>query len=220
MTDQERKVYGGEMDGPESPPEAEYVLMFLGVESMGLGKSFEGKEPQEQMVLNFKIDADNPQPGSLQEEWHHLDIRDFFTPILHYKPNLPGYTGQKYTEPKLYKLTRALNGGTPLPLETAISDRTGEPYYVGYTMQDVADTIRPFIGRRFRCTIGPSNSGWPRLKGEPLPLLQPGATRRRGAAAGALASSEAPAQQAAQVAAALPAEEDEENPFEQAEMTA
>ena len=188
MTEQARepKIYGGESDAPECPPEAEFVLMFLGVSEIGWSKPFkEGDEPREQLVLAFKIDAENPQPGSLQEEWHHVDVRGWASPFLHYRPDLPGYTGQRYTEPNAYKLARALNGGTPLPMPTLTKPDTGEIYFAPYTARDAAAMLEPLVGRRFRSVVGPSASGWPRLKGDPMPMLTPTATRRRSASAAA-----------------------------------
>lgn len=175
------RVYGGEMEAPECPDEAEYTLMFMGIREITMGRSFDGKPPQEQLILDFKIDAENPQPGSLQAEWHHFDLKGYFTPILHYGPNLPDWGGRKYTEPSLYLLARALNGGTPLDLPSATSETSGKSYYIGYNANRAAELIEPFIDKRFRVVVGPNDSGWPRFKSPPMPLVAAG-TRRRGQA--------------------------------------
>lgn len=177
----EEKVYGGEQDAPECPPVSEFTLMLLGVKSIGLGKSFDGKEPQEQLTLEFKIDAETPAPGSLQDEWHHLDLIGWYTPILHYGPDLPDFAGNRYTEPKLYKLARAINGGTPIAMPTAVNDK-GRMYFVPYTARQAAERLEAFFGHRFRSVVGPNASNWPRLQGDPMPLIAAG-TRRRGAQA-------------------------------------
>ncbi len=169
-------VNPNDYEPPECPPENVYVLTFEGIESIGLGKAFDGKEPKVQMVLNFKIDA---APGSEDADWNDLDIRGWFSPLVHYDVNLPDYGGRVYTEPNLYKLVRAMNGGNPisLPIER---DPSGRSYYAAY---DAAQVVSEFVGKRFRSVIGPSASGWPRLKGDPMPLVAAGARSRRGAAA-------------------------------------
>ena len=200
------RVYGGEREAPECPDPAEYVVMYMGVNTIGMGKSFDGKPPQEQLVLDFKIDAENPQPGTPQEGWQHFDFRGYFTPILHYDLDLPDYAGRKYTEPNLYKLVRAMNGGIPLAMPTAVGAESGKTYYVGYTAYEAADILEQFVGRRFKVMVGPNDAGWPRFKSDPLPLVAPG-TRRRG-------------QQAQQtVAEAAPANGAEADPFVGAEET-
>lgn len=185
MTDQMTRNYGtdsyvvnpSDHEPPECPPEDVYTLTLMGIKSIGLGKPFQGKEPQVQFTLDFKIDA--PDPDSAQGEWHHFDLIGWYTPIMHYDPNLPDYSGQTYTEPNMYKLVRALNGGTPLSLEVDRDPISGKAFFAPY---DAAALLRPFFGRTFRSVVGPAPSGWPRLKGDPMPVPQPGTGRRRGAA--------------------------------------
>lgn len=188
----EERVYGGEMVAPECPPEAEFTLMLMGVKEIGWSKSFEGKEPEEQLTIEFKIDAENPAPGSLQEEWNHLDLIGWYTPILTYGPDLPDWSGNRYTEPKLYKLGRALNGGTPIPMETDVN-AAGKTFYVPYTARQAQEIIEQYTGRRFRSVVGPSPSGWPRLKGDPMPLIATGMRRGRGQQQAALPAAAAAA---------------------------
>lgn len=165
-------VNPNDFDPPESPPEDVYTLRFEGIESIGLGKPFkEGDEPKVQMVLNFKIDA---PPGSPQEDWGDFDVRGWFSPILHYGPNLPDWSGNRYTEPNLYKLVRAINGGAPLPLPVE-RDENGRSFYPAY---DAAQLLQQFVGQRFRSVIKANANGWPRLNGDPIPMPQSGKGRR------------------------------------------
>lgn len=164
---------------PECPPEAEYVVRFMGIQAIGPGKPFrEGDEPKTQFTLDFKIDGTDGTP--LQQEWHMFDLIGWFSPIMHYNPNLPGYGGQRYTEPNLYKLVKAMNGDVPLDLPIIRDEQTGEPRYAPY---DAAELLRQFVDKRFRSVIGPNRSGWPRLKGNPMaPLSEPTGRRRRSGA--------------------------------------
>lgn len=158
---------------PECPPEDMYTLTFIDIKEVSMSKPFkEGDQPKPQFVLNFKIH----EPGG---EWDGFDLIGWYSPIMHYNPNLPGYSGQRYTEPNLYKLTRALNGGTPVSLPTEAHPVTGAVAYAAY---DAAVELMKLSRRQFRAVIGPSQTGWPRLKGDPAPMPQAGA-RRRGVAA-------------------------------------
>lgn len=189
-------VYGGEPEAPECPPEAEYTLMFLGPDRdnpIVMGESFDGKEPEPTLVLDFKIDAEQPQPGSVQEEWQHFDIpHQRYTPKLGYFPDLPDYTGKPYNPPKLYLLGRALNGGTPIPIPTAISEKTGKFYFVGLRPSEVLALLEPFIRRRFRAVVSPSDRGYPRIT-NPMPLIATGMRRGRGQQQAALPAAAAAA---------------------------
>lgn len=191
----------GDREPPECPPEDKYTIKFSGIQAVGLGKPFrEGDEPRVQFTLDFKVHA--PDPNDDNHDWHNFDLIGWYSPIMHYNPNLPGYTGQKYTEPNLYKLVRALNGGEPIALPTMTDPGTGKARYGQY---DAAEELMQFEGQLFRCDIGPSASGWPRLKGDPTPAVKSG-TRRRGA-------GDASTPQPAPVPAGDVAPDDD-NPFE------
>lgn len=150
---------------PECPPEDVYTLVFMGIKEIGLGKPFkEGDEPRVQFTLEFKIDA----PDGPQSDWHDFDLIGWYTPILHYPE------GATYQAPKMWMLTRALNGGTPLQPQMFVDNDGAEKY-------DAAAEINKLIGRKFRTVIGKSAKGWPKITGDPMPLVAPG-TRRRGQA--------------------------------------
>lgn len=172
-------VKPADQEPPECPPEDVYTLTFMGIKEIGLGRPFkEGDEPRVQFTLEFKIDA--PDASSPQAEWHHFDLIGWYAPILHYNPDMPGYSGQRYTEPNMYKLARALNGGTPLALDVARDPVSGKESFAPYDAEALVETL---IGNKFRSVIGPAPSGWPRLKGDPMPIPQPGSGRRRSASA-------------------------------------
>lgn len=151
---------------PECPPEDVYTLKLMGIKEIGLGKPFkEGDEPRVQFTLEFKIDA---PPGTPQEDWHDFDLIGWYTPILHYPE------GATYQAPKMWALLRALNGGTPHQPAMFVDHDGVEKY-------DAAVELRKFFGKTFRTVIGKSAKGWPKITGDPMPVVAAG-TRRRGQA--------------------------------------
>lgn len=163
---------------PECPPEDVYTLVLMGIKEIGLGKPFkEGDEPRMQFTLEFKIDA--PDPSSPQHEWHDFDLIGWYTPILHYPE------GATYQAPKLWMLTRALNGGAPIQPRMFVDNDGAEKY-------DAAAELNRLIGRKFRSVIGKTAKGWPKITGDPMPLVAAG-TRRRGQQAQQTLAEAAPA---------------------------
>lgn len=174
-------VNPNDYDPPECPPEDVYTLTLVGIKEIGLGKPFkEGDEPRVQFTLEFKIDA--PDPSSPQHEWHNFDLIGWYTPILHYPD------GATYPMPKMWALARALNGGTPIQPAMFVDNDGAEKY-------DAAAELHKLFGRKFRTVIGKSAKGWPKITGDPMPLVAAGTRRRAGQApaANGTASQEAPA---------------------------
>ncbi|MBA3587069.1 MAG: hypothetical protein H0W41_05460 [Chloroflexi bacterium] len=152
---------------PECPPEDVYTLTLMGIKEIGLGKPFkEGDEPRVQFTLEFKIDA----PEGPQAEWHDFDLIGWYSPILHYPE------GATYQAPKMWLLTRALNGGTPIKPEMFTASDGVEKY-------DAAAELQKLFGKKCRSVITKSAKGWPKITGDPMPMIAAGARSRRGAAA-------------------------------------
>ena len=184
-------VSPSDYEEPECPPEDVYTLTLMGIKEIGLGKPFkEGDEPRVQFTLEFKIDA----PDGPQSDWHHFDLIGWYTPILHYPE------GATYPMPKMWALARALNGGTPVQPKMFVDPADGKEKY------DAAAELHKLFGRKFRTVIGKSAKGWPKITGDPMPLIAAGTRGRRGAQAQTQAAPPAP--EPALVGAAMGGEDD------------
>jgi hypothetical protein len=159
------RVTGSSMEAPECPPPGFYTLRLVKVGPLTFGKPYGDNPPQLQFTLEFKI----VDPAGGDDGWHDFDLKGWYTPKMHYAPDYDP-DAKPYTQPKLYKLCKALNGGKPLDLPT---DEDGMPDYYP------EDELPKLVGRTFVTMIEPSSTGWARIVGEPAPDVQPEQRRRR-----------------------------------------